>query len=277
MTDPRANIAIDPGIDAPYTDQYSIGIDRELTRGVGMSVTYVRKESKNQIGWTDVGGIYGEQTVAAPDGQAITVFPLLNAASARRFLRTNGPGYFGRYQGLILGVTRRYADRWTSHIGYSYSSAEGLQPTGTTGRDPNDLINLTGRLDGNDRPHIFNASGTYEIPKVEVQVSGNLTVTTGRPYGAQFQVRLPQGLRNVFFEAPGSYRRPDQQWLHVRVNKILFRRGPRYMELGAEIRNALQETDIDTLVTQVSSSPNFGAASAYAIPRQLMFRVRGYF
>ena len=108
----------------------------------------------------------------------------------------------------MLGLTRRYANRWTRTCGYSYSRAEGLQPTGTTGRDPNDLINLTGRLDGNDRPHIFNASGTYEIPKVAVQVSGNLTLTTGRPYGAQFQVRLPQGLRNVFFEAPGSYRRP---------------------------------------------------------------------
>ena len=35
------------------------------------------------------------------------------------------------------------------------------------------------------------------------------------------------------------------------MNKILFRSGPRYVELGAEIRNALQETDIDTLVTQV--------------------------
>ncbi len=206
------------------------------------------------------------------------MFPLLNSPSERRFLRTNGPGYFSRYHGVMLGThapLRQSLDRRLSS--YSYSIVEGLQPTGTTGRDPNDLINLTGRLDGNDRPHIFNASGTYEIPKVAVQVSGNLTLTTGRPYGAQFQVRLPQGLRNVFFEAPGSYRRPNQQWLHVRVNKILFRSGPRYVELGAEIRNALQETDIDSLVTQVFSSPNFGAPSAYAIPRQLMFRVRGYF
>ena len=66
-------------------------------------------------------------------------------------------------------------------------------------------------------------------------------------------------------------------WWAMRVNKILFRHGPRYVEAGAEIRNALQETDIDSLVTQVSASPNFGAASANAIPRQLMFRVRGYF
>jgi len=131
-------------------------------------------------------------------------------------------------------------------------------------RDPNDLVNLTGRLDGNDRPHIFNVSGTYEIPTIEVQVSGNLTLTTGVRTARNSRCGCA-GLRNVFFEAPGSYRRPNQQWLHVRVSKILFRRGPRSVELGGEIRNALQETDIDSLVTQVYASPNFGRASAYAI------------
>ena len=277
VTDPRSNIAIDPHIAAPYTDQYSIGVDWELTTGVAARVTYVRKDSQRQIGWIDSGGAYGEQTVIAPDGRPITVFPLLNSPRDRRFVRTNGPGYFGRYQGLIVELTRRYANRWTSSVSYSYSIAEGLQPIGATGRDPNDLIDLDGRLEGNDRPHILNASGAYEIPKVGVQLSGNLTVTTGRPYGAQFQLRLPQGLRSVFFEAPGSYRRPGQQWLHMRVNKTLYRRGSRHLELGAEIRNVLQETDIDSLVTQVFSSPNFGAPGAYAIPRQLMFRVRGYF
>jgi hypothetical protein len=177
----------------------------------------------------------------------------------------------------MLGLTRRYANRWSSNVSYSYSRIEGLQPTGNTGRDPNDLINLTGRVDPLDRPHIFNTSGTYEIPKIEVQVSGNLTLTTGRPYGAQLQVVLPQGRRNIYFEAPGSFRRPNQQWLHLRVNKILFRHGGRYVEVGAEIRNALQETSIDSLRSQVFTSAVFGKPTAYAVPRQLMFRVRGYF
>ncbi len=99
VTDPRANVTIDQDIRAPYTDQYSIGLDHELMKGLGVSLTYVRKESKDQIGWTDTGGVYGEQTVSAPDGRGITVFPLLNAASARRFVRTNGPGYFSRTRG----------------------------------------------------------------------------------------------------------------------------------------------------------------------------------
>ena len=122
---------------------------------------------------------------------------------------------------------------------------------------------------------MFNATGTYEIPRIEVQVSGNLTLVQGIPYGAEFQVNLPQGRRSIYFETPGAYRTPNQQWLHFRVHKILFRSGPRYLEVGAEIRNALQEVNIDTITTRVFTSPNFGVPSAWAIPRQLMFRVRG--
>ena len=119
-------------------------------------------------------------------------------------------------------------------------------------------------------------SGSYEIPKVEVQVSGNLALTSGRPYGAQFQVRLPQGQRNVYFEAPGAYYRPSQQWLHLRINKILFRRGPTASSWAPSSGTRLQETSIDNLITSVFSSPNFGKAAQWATPRQLMFRVRAY-
>ena len=275
VTDPNVNLAVDPNMDPPYTDQYSIGVDRELANNLGMSVTYVHKESSDQIGWRDVGGVYGTQTVTAPNGQPVTVYPLLNSASARRFVRTNGDGFFSKYNGLMLSLSRRLANRWAGNMNYTYSAAEGLQPTGTTGRDPNDLVLLAGR-DTIDRPHIFNLSGSYEIPKVEVQVSGNMALTSGRPYGAQFQVRLPQGQRNVYFEAPGAYSRPSQQWLHLRINKILFRSGPHRIELGAELRNALQETSIDNLITSVFSSPNFGKAAQWATPRQLMFRIRAY-
>jgi hypothetical protein len=276
ITNPIANLAIDPDLQAPLTDQYSVGLDHELMRNVGMSITYVHKRWSEQIGWRDIGGIYGTQTVTAPNGQPITVFPRLNSAASQRFQRTNPDGFYSRYSGIMLGLTRRYANRWTSNVGYSFSKTNGIQPGGNTGRDPNDLINLDGRLDALDRPHMFTASGSYEIPKVEVQVSGNLTLTQGRPYGAQFQVVLPQGRRSIFFEPPGSYRRVQQEWLHMRVNKILFRRGSRYVELGVELRNAFQETSIDSLASQIYSSPVFGAQSSYAVPRQMMFRVRGY-
>ena len=43
VTDSTANLAVDPDIDAPYTDRYSIGVDREIARNLGVSVTYAHK------------------------------------------------------------------------------------------------------------------------------------------------------------------------------------------------------------------------------------------
>ena len=110
-----------------------------------------------------------------------------------------------------------------------------------------------------------------------MQVSGNLTLTQGSPYGAQMRVPLPQGTRSVFFEAPGTYRLPNQSWLHLRAQKILFRDGPRRLEVGVELRNALEETSIDQVLSQLFAADTFGQQGQYPIPRQLMFRVRGYF
>jgi hypothetical protein len=154
-------------------------------------------------------------------------------------------------------------------IGYSYGVTEGLQPGGTVGRDPNDLINLTGRQNPQDRPHLFNVNGMYHVPKIDVQLSGNLQLSSGLPYGPQVQVRLPQGLRSIYYDTPGSYRTPSEQWLHLRIGKSILQRGTRRIELAAEVRNGLNETSIANLITQVAASPNFGLPASWAYPRRL--------
>ena len=50
---------------APRTDEYSVGVDREVGRRLAVAVAYVRKDGANFIGWTDVGGQYREETRAA--------------------------------------------------------------------------------------------------------------------------------------------------------------------------------------------------------------------
>ncbi len=97
-TDPRTQFRIDPDMKAPYTDQFSLGVDREIAKNLGVGVNFVRKNGGNQLGWVDTGGVYGTQNVVI-NGQNITLFPLLNAPSARSFLRTNGPGYYNRLHG----------------------------------------------------------------------------------------------------------------------------------------------------------------------------------
>ena len=170
----------------------------------------------------------------------------------------------------MMQLNRRFANRWMGGIGYSYGVTEGLQPSpATIGRDPNDLVNLTGRQSPQDRPHLFNVNGMYHVPKIDVQVSGNLQLSSGLPYGAQIQVRLPQGLRSINYEAPGAYRTPSEQWLHLRFGKNILQRGTHRIELAAELRNALNETSIANLITQVAASPNFGLPATWAYPRRL--------
>jgi hypothetical protein len=180
VTDPIANVRVDPDIEAPHTDSYSIGLDRELMTNLGVSVSYAHKYGQKHVGWTDIGGIYTPTTAVLENGQSLVVQSLANSPSARVYLRTNGPGYFNRYNGLLLSLNKRMSQRWSANVAYTLSKAKGLVPgpiptggtAGNLGQDPNDFINAVGLL-STDRPHVFTVAATYLVPRVDVQLTPN--------------------------------------------------------------------------------------------------------
>src|SRR5439155_13877847 len=93
VTDPRTQIRIDQNMQPPYTDQFSIGGDREVANNLAISANFVYKKSGHQLGWRDIGGSYAPQQVTLTNGQTLTALALLNRPTDRLFLRTNGPGY----------------------------------------------------------------------------------------------------------------------------------------------------------------------------------------
>src|SRR4029453_553872 len=119
VVDPRVNVQLDSEIGAPHTDQYSIGLDREVGRRVAMAVAYVHKRGTNFIGWTDVGGVYREKLYELPD-RTIPVFELINSPSDRRFLLTNPDGYFMRYNGVVMAVEKRRSNGWQASGSYTW-------------------------------------------------------------------------------------------------------------------------------------------------------------
>ena len=64
--DPRTNLLFDPDMRAPRTDEFSVGIDREIGSRLAVSAAYVLKVGANFIGWTDIGGRYQAQTRTYP-------------------------------------------------------------------------------------------------------------------------------------------------------------------------------------------------------------------
>jgi len=273
VTDPRANIAFDRNMKAPYTDQYSFGLDRQIVSNLAGSVSYVHKRAANQIATLTTRADYGTQQVASPLGGTLTVFPLTSRAADRIFLTTNGPGYNTTYDALILSLTKRYSHRWQGNVGYAYSRLKGL----TAGAvDPNDVTNAEGPQNI-DRPNMLTLTGAYDVPKIDVQFSGNLVAVQGTPYAPIVQIALPQGRRSINIQPVGSYRGPTEKHLYFRVSKILFRREQRRIELSGEVRNALQDTTNQTRITTVYGNTNFGLQSSWPDPRQLLLRARIYF
>lgn len=273
VTDPRANIAFDRDMKTPYTDQYSIGLDRQVAKELAAAVSYVHKIAKNQIATVTTGADYASQQVASPIGGTLTVFALTSNANSRVFLTTNGPDYHTTYDALLLSLSRRYANRWQGNVSYTYSRFRGL----TAGAvDPNDVTNAEGPQ-SIDRPNAFTATGSYSLERFDVQFSGNVILLQGTPYAPTVQIRLPQGRRSVRLDAPDAFRGPTEKHVSFRVSKILFRTGTRRLELSGEVRNAFQDTGNQTRITTVYGDPNFGVQSSWPDPRQLLLRARLYF
>src|SRR5262245_33189444 len=292
IVDPQINVRVDPRMRSPKTDEYSIGVDRELAGRLSASIAYIHKSGSDYIGWTDVGGQYTQDTRVLPDGRITPVSVLVNAPADRRFLVTNPDGYFLRYNGLVIAAEKRPFKGWQVFGSYTYSKTYGLQSnSGTTpggaqlstigngtpitfGQDPNDLTNARGRLP-NDRPHIFRIMGKADVPRIGVAISANLQYYSGKPWAATAQVPLGgQGDRRILLEPRGSRRLSSQSPLDLRLSKTILTRESTRIELLVDVLNVLNNSAEEELATDNLFSPNFGRPTVFMDPRRAMFGVK---
>jgi hypothetical protein len=270
VTNSTTQIVLDRDMRAPRSDTFSIGIDRQLASQLAINTSYVYKNGQDLIAWCDIGGVYGEGTTVLPDGRPLTVYRLLNAPSARLYQLTNLPESYDRYDGWVTSLSKRLSNRWQAQLNLTLSKSRGLRFSGTQGRDPNDLINAEGRLNPTDRPVMFSANGSYDIPVLDVRVSANYQNVSHTPRAPIASVTLPQGRRNINIEAPGSFRAERISVLYLRFNKFLRVGGHCRLELMANVVNALQnKAPSNNFITFNFFSPTYGVPSGWIQPRQL--------
>ena len=199
-----SQVQLDPELRLPYTNQYSIGLDREVGRLLAVSVAYVRKDGRDFIGWKELAGEYREGHATLNDGRVVQVWRLITPSEARLFQLTNPEDYSLTYNGLVIAAERRRSRGWQAFGSYTLSRASGLQPSsGTTaagaqvatvgsppasfapgvtfGQDPNDLTNAYGRLP-NDRPHMVRVMTSVDVPRTGLVVAANLQHLSGKPW-----------------------------------------------------------------------------------------------
>jgi hypothetical protein len=289
VVDPRAQLRLDSDMRAPYSDEYSVSVDRELWRRLAVTVAYVGKRGTDYIGYEDVGGQYSQQTRPLPDGGTVPVLVLVNATADRRFFLTNPEGYSLRYDGLVTTIEKRWSQGWQAFGSYSLSRAEGLQvssgtvasgeqlstltSTGTFGQDPNNLTNARGRL-ANDRPHMFRIMGSVDVLGSGFVVATNFQHFTGKPWAATTRVSLPQGDQRILLEPPGSRRLSSQSLLDLRVSKTIRLGSTARVDLAIDLLNMLNDTAEEALATDNRFSPTFGQPSVFMNPRRAMLSAR---
>ena len=288
--DPRINLVPDRETRAPHTDEYSVGVDREVARGIAVAIAYVRKDGRDFLGWEDTAGQYVEEPFAI-DGGSMTVFRLVSPARDRRFLLTNQGTYALDYNGMVIAVDKRRSGGWQAFGSYTFSKAQGLQASsGATaagpqvstvappnpivfGRDPNDLTNARGRLP-NDRPHMFRLMGSVDVPRTGLVLAGNLQHFSGKPWAASTQVLLTQGDIRVLLEPRGSRRLSSQTLLDLRLSRVIRVGNSGSVELLLDVLNALNDTAEEAIATDYLASPNFARPTLFIDPRRAMISVR---
>jgi hypothetical protein len=287
--DSRVNLRLDPGIRAPRTDEYSVGVDREVLSHLAIAAAYVHKRGANFIGWTDVGGQYRNDLHELPDGRLLPVYELTNSSGDQRFLLTNPDGYTLTYHGVVVAVEKRRSSGWRLFGSYTASRTEGLQassggvasaaqsstvalPTVPIGRDPNDLTNASGRLP-NDRPHILRVMTSVEVPRTGLVVAASAQHLSGKPWAATAQVLLPQGSQRILLETPGTRRLSSQTLLDFRISYAVRLQRVR-LDFTVDVLNALDDTAEEGLASDQLSSPSFGQPTTFIDPRRAMISVR---
>lgn len=174
---------VDPGVKPMKTQEFTFGVDHELTKTMSVGVRYSHKWMNRTIEAfgvlvPNVGEIY---RIANP-GFGWDTSPLTDPFISPGLNCTNCPGQPPAkriYDGVELRLRKRFADRWDVTTSYTLSrifgNYAGLANSDENGRtDPNSSRNfdqmtmyydhngqvVEGRLQ-TDRPHVFKANGSY--------------------------------------------------------------------------------------------------------------------
>jgi len=223
----------------PRTDQFSVGLERELFPDFSVGITYVYKKQINNIGYVNVAGIYEEVQRVSPDnGQTYTAYNQTNFP-AEDHLLTNPEDWGQTYNGLIFQLTKRYSNNWLLNASFTYSKAEGLNLssrgssgsystsqslvwyTGKFGVDPNDLINAKGVLNL-DRRWSLKVSTAYNFP-LDILASMNLTYQQGRPKKTFVRIydldQKPDSHYTIIADPQGTERFDSMLGVDLRIQK----------------------------------------------------------
>jgi hypothetical protein len=201
---PPSITQVDRQLQTPFSDELTIGYERELSPDVGFAVRYIRRQFREQLQDLDInhqtrvnpvtGGLLDEiGTLAQVPGQFPGEPPTYTRVpDGRPDLYINDPFFNqvlrvgnyndARYGAFELELRRRLSRRWELTGSYTYSRATGQAEDfqSQLGNDPS-MVQLEDGYLSFDQRHVIKLNGIAFLPN-DWQLGGSTTWSSGLPY-----------------------------------------------------------------------------------------------
>jgi len=220
---------IDNGLQNPMVQQSNVGLQWEFAHNFVLKADYLHNFGTHYIIGRTI-GVVNNPVVGGPDR-------VVNLESSVKF----------KYDGLLIGVERRFANRYQFRAAYTLSKAFNYanddQIPFSAGPIDSDNLQLEYGPTPNDQRHRFTFAGTAELPW-NIRVSPILTLASGVPMDINIirfdqnqqafgQTRIPQLQRNA-----GGRLFKNAAELNAFINQINARGGVDGMPLPLAPANA---------------------------------------
>jgi hypothetical protein len=246
---------IDPNFSRPYTDEFAIGVDRELMANFKLSAGFNYRRERNLQASANPDNPYAtsptsavdpgiDGVVGTSDDGAYNFFQRISAAN--RTLITNDPTVLQSFKGFEITMTKRFSNRWQmlAGLGFSKNRLDNV----SVDTSPNLLINANGNVTSTnnaDHPVGFKLTGMYILPFHDVIVSGNVRSGSGGPITRQISRSLAIGsAQTINLEPLGTTRLDVLSVIDLRVGKLFKFANNRNLEATVDFDNL---TNADTV------------------------------
>ncbi len=272
--DPLINLGIDRNMKNPYSDQYTLGIERELFPDFSLALTGIYKKSKNIVATQNTGGEYEQIPYYDEHGdQTIQVFNQTNDPAENFYVTTN-PGNTSDYKALIFTFRKRLSHNWQVFGSFTWSKGRNY-PVGYS--DPNQLINMYDVPGNYDREYMLRLSGTYIFPH-GIMFSAYFAYDQGRALNRTIPIYdLDQGIRRIAAEKPGSQRYPNVTTLDLRLEKEFRLWKQTRLKILMDVWNLLNSDHYSGVAETNADSPVYLAPQGYVLPRRAQLGIRFVF
>jgi len=257
-------------LEAPYTQQWGLGIEQEAARNAVLKIAYVANKGTHLLRPLNLNNPLPRATTDGINVNAVRPFLGYGSVTERQ------PTANSNYNSLQVSLNRRMARRLTVTMAYTFSKAIDNASSDRGGSDvPPDTRNPKNErgVSDFDRTHILTASYIFTVPRLtrnragafllnDWQISGITRINTGAP----FDVTMSQDVANIGAaqnQRPnliGSTKGPRtvEQWFNTRA----FAR-PESGTFGNLGRNTLRRPGLNRWDASVMKSFYFGERRRY--------------